>query len=65
MWILRLFHTIPGSSCAGTKTISDIALEAGARHTFITEMAVFTLETDYPCETGNLFDSSCQIGNKS
>ena len=28
----------------------------------ITEMAVFTLETDYSCETGCPFDDSCQIG---
>ena len=27
-------------------------LKAGARHSFITEMAVFTPETDYSCETG-------------
>ena len=31
----------------------------------ITEMAVFTLETDYPCETGYPFDDSLQIGNTS
>ena len=32
----------------------------------ITEMAVFTLETDYTCETGYPFDDSpCQIGNTS
>ena len=29
----------------------------------ITEMAVFTLETDYSCETGYPFDDSRQIGN--
>ena len=29
----------------------------------ITEMAVFTLETDYSCETGYPFDDSPQIGN--
>ena len=28
----------------------------------ITEMAVFTLETDYSCETGYPFDDSRQIG---
>ena len=34
--------------------------------TFIrTEMAIFTLETDYSCETGYPFDDSCQIGNTS
>ena len=31
----------------------------------ITEMAVFTLETDYLCETGYPFDDSRQIGNTS
>ena len=31
----------------------------------ITEMAVFTLETDYSCETGYPFDDSLQIGNTS
>ena len=32
----------------------------------ITEMSVFTLETDYTCETGYPFDDSpCQIGNTS
>ena len=34
--------------------------------TFIkTEMAVFTLEKDYSCETGYPFDDSRQIGNMS
>ena len=28
-------------------------------------MAVFTLETDYPSETGNLLDNSRQTENKS
>ena len=31
----------------------------------ITEMAVFTLEKDYSCETGYPFDDSRQIGNTS
>ena len=31
----------------------------------ITEMAVFTLETDYLCETGYPFDDLRQIGNTS
>ena len=30
-----------------------------------TEMAVFSLETDYSCETGYPFDDSRQIGNTS
>ena len=33
----------------------------GARHSFITEMDVFTLETDYLCETDYPFDNSRQI----
>ena len=38
----------------------------GRGATFITtEMAVFTLETDYSCETGYLFDDSRQTGNTS
>ena len=31
----------------------------------VTEMAVFTLETDYSCETGYPFDDSRQIGDTS
>ena len=31
----------------------------------ITEMTVFTLETDYSCETGYPFDDLRQIGNTS
>ena len=31
----------------------------------ITEMAVFTLEKDYSCETGYPFDDWRQIGNTS
>ena len=31
----------------------------------ITEIAVFTLEKDYSCETGYPFDDSRQIGNTS
>ena len=41
-------------------------LKAKARHSFITEMAVFTLEkADYSLETGYPFDNSRQIGNTS
>ena len=40
-------------------------LKAAARHSFITEMTVFTLETDYSCETGYPFDNSREIGNTS
>ena len=31
---------------------ANAQLKAGARHSFITEMTVFTLQTDYSCETG-------------
>ena len=34
-------------------------------HSFIIEMAVFGLETDYPGEMGYPFDNSRQIGNTS
>ena len=41
-------------------------LTKGRGATFIiTEMAVFTLETDYSCETGYPFDDSRQVGNTS
>ena len=36
-----------------------------AANSFITEMAVFTLETDHSSETGYPFDNSRQIGNTS
>ena len=37
-------------------------IRAEARHSFITVMAVFTLDADYSCETGYPFDDSRQIG---
>ena len=37
----------------------------GATDIFSTEMAVFTPETDYSCETGYPFDDSRRIGNMS
>ena len=37
----------------------------GGGHSFITEIAVFTLETDYSCEMGYPFANSRQIGNTS
>ena len=36
---------------------ANAQLKAGARHSFITEMAVFTLEADYSGETGYQFDN--------
>ena len=32
---------------------------------YILLMVIFTLDTDYSCETGYPFDDSRQIGNKS
>ena len=46
-------------------THANAQLKAGARHSFIIEMAVFTLEADYSGETGYPFDNSRQIGNTS
>ena len=41
-------------------------VKAGPRHyCIVTEMAVFTLEKDYSCETGYTFDDSRQICNTS
>ena len=34
-------------------------------NSFITEMAVFTLETDHSCERGYPFDNSRQLDNTS
>ena len=34
-------------------------------NSFITEMAVFTLETDHSCERGYPFDNSRQIGGNT
>ena len=36
----------------------------GTRHSFITDMDVFTFQTDYSCEAGYPFDNSRQIGNQ-
>ena len=44
---------------------ANAQLKAGSRRAFITEMAVFILETDYSCEMGYTFDNSHQIGNTS
>ena len=40
------------------------ATKAGG-HSFITEMATFTLEKDYLCEMAYPFDNSRQIGKTS
>ena len=44
---------------------ANAQLKSGARHSFRIQMAVFTLETDYSCETGYPFDNSRQIGPTS
>ena len=36
----------------------------GTRHSFTTDMDVFSFETDYSCEAGYPFDNSRQIGNQ-
>ena len=44
---------------------TNAQLKAREPLSFITEMAVFTLEADYSGETGYPFDNSRQIGNTS
>ena len=44
---------------------AQLIIKARGRHSFLTEMAVLTLETDYSCETGYPFDNLRQIGNTS
>ena len=39
--------------------------KSGTRYSFITEMAVFTLETDCLCEMAYPFDNSRHIGKTS
>ena len=38
-------------------------LKAGARHSFTSEMAVFTVKADYSGEKGYPFKNSRQLGN--
>ena len=40
-------------------------LKAGERHSFISEMAVFTVKADYSVEKGYPFNNSRQLGNTS
>ena len=47
------------------KQTRERSTKGGARHSFTTEMAVFTLETDNSSETGYPLDNSRQIGNTS
>ena len=47
------------------KQTRERSTQGQGANSFITEMAVFTLETDHSCETGYPFDNSRQIGNTS
>ena len=49
------------------RSLRERSTQCRDANSFITEMAVFTLETDrsYAYETGYLFDNSRQIGNMS
>ena len=47
------------------KQTRERSTQGQGANSFITEMAVFTLETDHSYETGYLFDNSRQIGNMS
>ena len=40
-------------------------LKAGARHSCISEMAVFTVKADYSGDKGYPFNNSRQLGNMS
>ena len=49
------------------KQTRERSTQGRGANSFITEMAVFTLETDHSCETGYPFDNSRQmpVGNTS
>ena len=47
------------------KQTRERSTQGQAANSFVTEMAVFTPETDHSCETGYPFDNSRQIGNAS
>ena len=47
------------------KQTRERSTQGRGANSFITEMAVFTPETDHSCETGYPFDNSRQIGNAS
>ena len=47
------------------KQTRERSAQGRGANSFITEMAVFILETDYSFETGHPFDNSRQIGNTS
>ena len=47
------------------KQTRERSTQGQGANSFITEMAVFTPETDHSCEMGYPFDNSRQIGNAS
>ena len=47
------------------KQTRERSTQGRGANSFITEMAVFTPETDHSCETGYPFNNSRQIGNAS
>ena len=47
------------------KQTRERSTQGRGANSFITEMAVFTPETDHSCETGYPFGNSRQIGNAS
>ena len=47
------------------KQTRERSTQGRGANSFITEIAVFTPETDHSCETGYPFDNSRQIGNTS
>ena len=47
------------------KQTRERSTQGQGANSFITEMAVFTLETDHSCERGYPFDNSRQLDNTS
>ena len=47
------------------KETRERSIQDRGSNSFITEMAVFTLETDHSCERGYPFDNSRQIGSNT
>ena len=45
------------------KQTRERSTQGRGANSFITEIAVFTLETDHSCETGYPFDNWCQFEN--
>ena len=47
------------------KETRERSIQDRGANSFITEMAVFSLETDHSCERGYPFDNSRQIGSNT